>query len=453
MDSAGGWDAVLTSVRHKLGASAYRAWFTGLEGTVDHDTLVVECPDRFSRDWIRERYDALLREAAAGVERVEYRVKPGARSGSAEVRAPDRATRPLPAVAARPPSREVAPEPALLEAAPAPGSGFDRFVMGPGSALAVEAARAVSRGEAGRCSPLVLTGESGVGKTHLCRAIAESLPEGVLYRSSEQFTTEVTEAMRNGQMPKIRQRYRRSTNVLILEDVHFLEGKKATQVELFHTLDHLLELGRTVVFSSDRPPAELKGLDQKLASRMGQGLVARIGPPDADARRGILTAKAAGGGVRVPEECIELLAQRPVRSVRDLLSGLNQVVARATLLKRPIDVALVQAALAEVEVPGRAWTLEEIRSAVSRAYSISVEELCGRSRRRRVVRPRQLAMYLCRHYTEASLKEIGRAFDRDHTSVLYAVEVTERRVVEKPQLRYEVEALAARFSPTATSRS
>src|SRR5215831_11327165 len=155
---------------------------------------------------------------------------------------------------------------------------FERFVSGPGSALALEAARAVARGEAGRCNPLFLVGGTGMGKTHLCRAIYGTAGNAALYRSSEEFTTEVTEAMRAGAMPRIRQRYRRTANLLILEDVQFLSGKRATQAELFHTLDHLVENGKTVVFTADRCPSELDELDPKLRSRMGSGLIARIGP-------------------------------------------------------------------------------------------------------------------------------------------------------------------------------
>jgi chromosomal replication initiator protein len=265
----------------------------------------------------------------------------------------------------------------------------------------------------------------------------------VLYRSAEEFTVEVTGAMRTGRMEEVRRRYRREANVLILEDVEFLEGKRATQAELFHTLDYLIRSDRALVFSSSRPPAELGGLESGLRSRLGSGLVALLSPPETETRRRILRERAAAGGIGIPDDCLELLATRPVESVRDLLAGLNQVVARASLLQRPVSSELVREALSAVSVPGRRRSLEEIVALVASNYGTTPEALRARSRRRAVLRPRQLAMYLCRTCTDASLKEIGVAFDRDHTSVMHAVEVVERRIVEQPQLRYELEAVAA----------
>ncbi|MCZ6569328.1 MAG: DnaA/Hda family protein, partial [Deltaproteobacteria bacterium] len=253
-----GWEAVREAVRQRIGVAAYEAWFRSLEGALEGDTLVLRCPDRFSRDWVRERYGPVIQEITPQLRRIEYRIDPEAGRAAPVSRPAEQGTRRQPTPEARP---------------AASFNSFDSFVVGPGNALAVEAARAVARGQAGRCSPLVLAGYSGAGKTHLCQAIRHELRERVLYRSSEEFTTEVTGALRSGQMGPLRQRYRRSLNVLILEDVQFLSGKRATQVELFHTLDHLLAQGKTVVLSAECPPQKIAGLDAKLASRMSSGLV------------------------------------------------------------------------------------------------------------------------------------------------------------------------------------
>ena len=440
MPHFGGWEVVREAVRQAVGPAAYGAWFRRLDGIVEGDALVIRCPDRFTRDWIRSRYGSVIEQSAGSLSRVDYRVEPNRSK-----------------LAGGPAERDDAGDPARAidsssERVPrtydgAQLSSFESFVVDPGNALAVEAARAVARQQAGRCSPLFLTGASGVGKTHLCRAIQRELPPSqALYRSSEEFTSEVTSAMRNGRMQDIRHRYRRSLNVLILEDVQFFSGKRATQIELFHTIEHLITRGKTVVLSADRPLREIEKLDRQLASRMVSGLVASIAPPELETRTAILRDKAAGGGIGLPEECLRTLADRPVDSVRDLLSGLNQVVARASLLRVKISPDLVREALAAVEVSRQSRTLPEIMEVVAKSYALSLEELCGRSRRRRIVQPRQFAMYLCRKYTNASLKDIGRAFERDHTSVIYAIDVVERRTVERTQLRYELEALAARFN-------
>ena len=432
--TTGGWEVVRSEIGRRVGEAAFDAWFRALDGELQGETLVLRCPDRFTRDWVRGRYGRLIEECSEA-RAVEYVVDHG----------PPRAERRR----AEPPRSPETPEPEPL----AQDELFERFVAGPGSALALEASRAVARGDAGRCSPLFLVGGTGSGKTHLCRAISSQLGSAALYRSSEEFTTEVTEALRAGQMPRIRQRYRRQANLLILEDVQFLVGKRATQIELFHTLDHLIAHGRGVVFSADRGPAELDELDPKLRSRMASGLVARIAPPEAATRRAILRERAARGGVRVPEACLERLADRELASVRDLIAGLNQVVARASLLRAPITPELVAQALDAVDMPGRPRTLDEIRAEVARAFALEPDALRSRSRKQVFVRPRQLAMYLARRYTDASLADIGRAFARDHTSVMYAIDAVERRIVERPQVRYELEALAARISAPPSSRS
>jgi chromosomal replication initiator protein len=432
MREQGGWDVVRAGVREQIGPRAYDAWFRTLEGEVDAERVVVRCPDRFSRDWIRERYGDVLRRVSPRGAAIEYEVRDPGQRGVEPVAVLVRHA----VGQAAPPGR--APEPPPLD-------GFDSFVVGPSNALALEAARAVARGSAGRCSPLFLHAPSGLGKTHLCRAMRAALGSAVLYRSSEEFTSEVTHAIRAGEMQRVRQRYRRAANVLILEDVQFLANKQATQIELFHTLDHLLAAGRIVVLSADRAPVELEGVDPKLRSRMASGLVACIEPPDLETRRAILRERAARGGVRLPPECLDQLATRPVTSVRDLVSGLNQVIARASLLGQPIGPELVAQAIAAVDVPGSPRTIEQIVRSVARAYGLDVDDLRSRSRRRRVAQPRQFAMYLCRNSTDASLKDIGRAFNRDHTSVMYAIGVVERRVAERPQLRYELEALARRL--------
>ena len=425
MESAGGWEAVRRSMRERLGRAAYEAWFENLEARSEGDRLVLVCPDRFSREWIERRYGAVLTSAAEAYRSVDYEIE-----GAEPIAAG---------------SSQIAPYGVKPRDLVDPVEVcFESFVGGPPNALALEAARAVARGAAGRCSPLVLTGTTGAGKTHLCRAIQHATRVPVVYRSSEEFTSEVTSAMRSGGMEHVRHRYRRANNVLILEDVQFLEGKRATQSELFHTVDHLIGQGKTVVFTSDRHPRELD-LDRKLVSRMTSGLVARIGPADEAMQLQILRAKAAGGGVRVPEDCLLALARRRVSNTRELLSGLNQVVARATLLRRPITLALVHEAFADAGVGGPHRSIDEIMRLTARCYELSVDDLRSRSRRAHIVKPRHFAMYLCRRYTDASLKEIGRAFGRDHTSVMHALHAVERRTAEKPQLRYEFEALAARF--------
>jgi len=439
MTISGGWDSVREAVRLRIGESACDTWFRSVAGSLDGQTLVLSCPNRFTRDWVRARYGRVIADVAPEVREIDYLVDERGEAGQNE---PERALLPGRATSARRPAGEPSERPT---------DRFADFVVGPGNALAHEAAVSIARGRAGRLSPFVVVGPTGVGKTHLCDSVRTSLGSGVLYRSSEEFTSEVTQAIRSGEMERVRQRYRSAANVLILEDIHFLEGRRATQFELFHTLDHLLARGKTVVLSSDRSPSELSGLDPGLRSRLCQGLVAFIRPPEFETRLQILRSKAAGGGVRVPEDCLDILARRPVRSVRDLVAGLNQVAARASLMRQPVTCDLVEEALHAVGFGDGRHTLDEIIDLVCNAYGVSRDELGGRSRKQRIVRPRQIAMYLCRRYSEASLKEIGRQLSRDHSSVMYSIDAVEKRILERPQLRYELETLAARISPAGSA--
>ena len=436
MTVSGGWDAVRQAMRQRVGRAAYEAWFDRLEGRSEGEALVIVCPDRFSCAWLESRYGASLRAVATAYKFIKFEAREGGtRQESIRKNTLDRPK--APHIAQR------APAQAPPERAAGAEASFDTFIAGPANLLAVEAARAVAAGRGGRCNPLVITGASGVGKTHLCRAIEQSA-DRVVYRSSEQFTIEVTQAMRSGAMEAVRHRYRRASNLLILDDVQFLEGKRATQSELFHTIEHLVERGRPVVVASDRPPHELD-LDPKLRARLGSGLIARIGLSDVEMARRILRSRAAYGGIRLSDECLELLAIQPAKTARDVVSALNQVVARATLLRRQIDADLVRETLSDVGIAAPQRSLSEIIDATARTYGLTHAQLMCRSRRRTLVVPRQLAMYLCRRLTDASLAEIGRALGRDHSTVIHGIRSVESRVASKPQLRYELESIAARL--------
>ena len=236
--------------------------------------------------------------------------------------------------------------------------------------------------------------------------------------------------------------------MLVLEDVHFLRAKSATQLELFHTLSHLIDAGVRVVLTSDRLPRDIDGLDPRLRSRMGAGLVAEIEPPDAAVRREILRSKASHGGIRLPDECVDLLVEALRGSVRDLEGALIQLVASASLLKRPIDLELTRRALhklAPMDPREACLDVGAVVRTVAAFFGTTPETLAMRTRRRDVLAQRQLAMYLCRQYTDAPLAAIARAFGRDHPSAANAVRKVEREILERAPLRYQVEELAARL--------
>ena len=362
---------------------------------------------------------------------------------------------------------------------------FESFVVGPCNALAREAALALARTRQRSLNLVYLGGDSGMGKTHLARATAAearrfglayagfpaagALPAAgapratsglarrggpsVVYTSAEGFTSDFVSAMRNGQGEQFRRRYRGSIGLLVVEDIQLFSGRVKTQLELFHTLQHVLDAGGRVLLTGDRSPRELSGLDDRVRSQVGQGFVAELEPPDAVVRRHILRSKAAAGGVRLPDDCLDLLVDASHGSVRDIESMLIQVVTTSSLLGRSIDLDLTQDAIAlkasaSSVLPARTVAVSEIVRIVAAFFGKRPEALASKSRRRDVLVPRQLAMYLAHRYTDASFAEIGRGLGRGHPSVRNAIERMERQVLENAPVRYQVEALSERIDST-----
>jgi chromosomal replication initiator protein len=433
-----------------MAAFTLDAWLRTLDVRVEGDHVELLCPTAFHRDRVRERFLPLI-ERHLSAERggpvsVELGVLPAAPGRRAEL---PRSSSETPA----PPPRKVsAPDPAPRRA-PVQRElpyRFDNFVLGSCNALAREASFALARGRQHGANPLYLSAQSGLGKTHLARAIAAEAGGStgrVVYASAETFTNDFTASIVGRRMEQFKRRYRFGCQLLVLEDVQFLESKRKTQLELFHTIVHLLDAGGRVVLTGDRLPRDLAGLDARLRSQMAAGLVAEIEAPDARVRREILRAKAAAGGVRIPDPCLELLVGSLRGSVRDLEGVLIQLVASASLLKRTIDEDLTRTALHKLQPSpaGRSLAPLEIVEAVAAFFRTTPETLAGRTRRRDVLWPRQLAMVLCRRHTDASHAEIARLFGRQHTAVRNAVRKVERAMLEHAPRRYQVEALTAKI--------
>jgi chromosomal replication initiator protein len=347
-----------------------------------------------------------------------------------------------PAVSARPPTFPLT---------------FDSFTVGSCNALAREAALAFANHKPSQMqlglNQLYIVSEAGLGKTHLSRAVldatAGTLGDRARYTTGESFTSEFTHAVRANQMSKFKTRYRTRCDLLVFEDVQFLEGKTATQLEFFHTVQHVLDCGGRVLLTGDKFPQELTQLDERARARISSGFVAQLDTPDAIVRRNILRAKAAHGGVRLPDDCLDLLVETIEGNVRELEGALIQLVTIASLFKRPINLELTQESLQGRNPRNKSAALRatptDIIEAVARFFQTSCSALASRSRRRDVLIPRQLSMYLCRRYTDASLADIGRLLNRDHPAVANAIRKIERQLLENVRLRYQVEALIGRL--------
>ncbi len=425
------WGQALARIQQELPSQAYETWFQptrAIESTAD--SLIVEVPNPFFRDWISSHYAELIGRALGGLSsskiRVEYSVASQARQGSVP--------------SERAPSATPAPGPILrkLEPHPPPGSSssaepglnpryvFEEFVIGPSNRFAHAAALAVSESPAKAYNPLFIYGGVGLGKTHLMQAIGhrfrERFPEAkVFYLSSERFTNQLISAIQNRSMASFRERFRLA-DVLLIDDIQFIGGKESTQEVFFHTFNTLYDAHRQIVLSSDRPPKELRGVEERLVSRFEWGLVTDVQPPDLETRVAILRRKADVQGQRVPDEVTLFIAERLSSNIRELEGALNRVIAYSVLISREITLGMTQEILkGMVAEKAKLVTLDRIQRTVASHFNLSVLDMKGKRRTKEVALPRQIAMALARELTEASLLGIGEAFGgRDHATVLYA---------------------------------
>jgi len=492
------WDSVVRRLAARVPPHEIEAWLRPLRAEPEGTGLRIVCPSALHRERVRARYlepirEAVQAEAGATVAlRLDVETSrpavaarthggavaraAGAVAGGAPVEQSDGARqigtndgahlrgtndgahgRETNGVAPTPPGAD--PARARCPAGPrrlprGVQPSFENFVVSPANALAREAAVALAEARQEGVNPLYIAGDAGQGKTHLARSVVREARRDatrVLYTSAERFTSEFLGALRGRSIGGFKRRYREECDVLVLEDVDFLPGKESTQLELFHTVAHLLDAGARVVFTGARLPRRIPDLERRLGGQMASGLVAELAPPDPELRRRFLRARADAGGVRLPEPCLERVVEAVRASFRDLESVLGQIVASAALLKRPIDLELVETALRKLG-PGegppdarRPVAPREVIEMVAAFFGTTPETLATRSRRRDVLVPRQLAMYLCRRFTDASFTEIGRTLGRDHPSVRNAVASIERQILERAPLRYQVEALSERL--------
>jgi chromosomal replication initiator protein len=407
--------------------------------------VVLEAPNPFFRDWVAAHYLEALRPFAAGRELVITAhaaahvapVEPEPfRRAPTLAKSPEDAARPTPTPAAAGWDRGLNAK-----------FTFDRFVVGPSNRFAHAASLAVAESPARAYNPLFIYGGVGLGKTHLMQAIGHATLQRwssrrVVYISSEGFTNELITAIQTKTTAKFRDRYR-TVDVLLIDDIHFIAEKEATQEEFFHTFNALYDAHKQIVMSSDRSPKEIAGLEDRLVSRFEWGLVTDIQPPDLETRIAIVRKKAEEAGIDVPAPVTEFIARRITSNIRELEGALIRVVAYCNLFNKPQTEAVAQEVLKDMvrEVSSRV-TVEEIQRKVAEYFRVEVSEIRGARRHRSILYPRQVAMFLCRRLTEASLPEIGRAFGgRDHTTVLHAVEKVEREIAQDMHKKQTVEHL------------
>ncbi len=428
-DVSARWTRVRGVLRAEVGDSAYKSWLKPLNLIDYADGKVrLSVPTRFMRDWVANHYGGRLKELWAGdgspVTDVEIFVLA---DGGASVKEP------VPAAALEAQTVRRAPEHIERDVGAAldPRFKFDNFVVGQPNELAYAAARRVADSPTATYNPLFLYGGVGLGKTHLMHAIAWHIRthqpgRKVVYLSAEKFMYYFIRALRFQDTMAFKEKFR-SVDVLMIDDVQFINGKESTQEEFFHTFNDLVDNNRQVVVSADKSPSDLEGMEERLRSRLGWGLVADIHATTYELRLGILQSKAEELEAAVPDKVIEFLAHKITSSVRELEGALNRVAAQATLVGRDVTLETCQEVLHDLlRASDRRITIEEIQKRVAEHFNIRVADMHSARRSRAVARPRQVAMYLSKQLTSRSLPEIGRKFGgRDHTTVMHAVKKVE----------------------------
>jgi chromosomal replication initiator protein len=428
------WTRVRGVLRAEVGDSAYKSWLKPLNLVEFAEGVVkLSVPTRFMRDWVAnhygERISALWTDGASPVTDVDIFVL----ADKEDVRGTAAAQPPAETTVRATVGARVSPERAEgdVSASLDPRFKFDNFVVGKPNELAYAAARRVADSPTATYNPLFLYGGVGLGKTHLMHAIAWHIREHqpdrkVVYLSAEKFMYHFIRALRFQDTMAFKERFR-SVDVLMIDDVQFINGKESTQEEFFHTFNDLVDNNRQVVVSADKSPSDLEGMEERLRSRLGWGLVADIHATTYELRLGILHAKKDELEAVVPDKVLEFLAHKITSSVRELEGALNRVTAHSSLIGRDITLESCQEVLHDLlRASDRRITIEEIQKRVAEHFNIRMADMHSARRSRAVARPRQVAMYLSKQLTSRSLPEIGRKFGgRDHTTVMHAVKKVE----------------------------
>lgn len=440
------WAKALEILQEKISKPSFETWFKSTRAIdFQDDVLTVAVPHDFAKDWLNSRYANLIEETLKIVTNRNVRIHFVSSLDEKDAQQ-------LSAHAA-----EEALDETDFDQSPKsmlnPRYTFDTFVIGSGNRFAHAASLAVAESPAKAYNPLFIYGGVGLGKTHLMHAIghhvlAKNPSARVVYISSEKFTNEFINAIRDNRADDFRNKYR-TVDILLIDDIQFLAKKEGTQEEFFHTFNTLHEENKQIIISSDRPPKEIPTLEDRLRSRFEWGLITDVQPPDLETRIAILRKKALVDNLQVPEDVLFFIADRIDTNIRELEGALIRVVAYSALMNQPITPELAEDALKDIlpQNQQRVISIQDIQQAVSSYYRLRVEDLKSKKRTKTVALPRQIAMYLARELTDASLPKIGEDFGgRDHTTVIHAHEKISKMMESDPHLKQAINELIKRLN-------
>jgi chromosomal replication initiator protein len=418
------WDQILGRIETKVNHHSFYTWFKPTTFISDSGQAIsVRVPNVLFKDWLIKHYSVVLSEALGELKRGESKLQFVA-DGDVEAATP---VEEMPSVLPEIPQETEPSVPLTSPGGLNPRYTFDTFIVGPSNQFAHAACRAVAEAPSRSYNPLFIYGGVGLGKTHLMHAVGQYVlhhdsSHKLTYISSERFMNEMINALRFDRILDFRERYR-SVDVLLVDDIQFVSGKEGTQTEFFHTFNALYDSQKQIVLSSDRPPHEIPALEERLRSRFEWGLIADIQSPDLETKVAILKKKAENEAIPLPDNVAIYIAGRIKSNIRELEGSLIRLIAYASLTGRELSLDLAQDVLKNVlDQDDRAITIETIQKFVSDYYQLKVGELKSRNNSKSVAMPRQIAMYLCKNLTHASLPEIGRSFGgKHHSTVIHSI--------------------------------
>ncbi|MGD9974720.1 MAG: chromosomal replication initiator protein DnaA [Desulfatirhabdiaceae bacterium] len=435
------WTKVKSAIRECMPGHTYRMWLEPVEFIRrEHDVIVLSCPNSFSKKRVQEHFGELIQkemmENLGQSCRLSFETIPKGTSPKQVV-------------------TEIAPQLSLPHIELVNSSGrilrkeftFDDFVVGSNNDFAYSASLSLASRKKSQQGALMLISKTGMGKSHLTQAVgnlilSENPQERVYYISAEDFSTEMVHAMRNDRVDAFKKKYRSNCDVLLLDDVHYLTGKDRTQIELAMTLDTLFESGKKIVFSSCCLPVEIPKLNDTLRSRLSSSLISEIEAPNFRTRVRILHKKALNRGMAIPEDVTRYLASELTEDIRQLESGLMGITARASLMGAMIDLGLAESVIKNIVRQQKQITIDVIKKLVCTEFNVSPVEIMSASRKQHIVRPRQIAMYLSRKYTDSPLQTIGKSFNRYHATAMHSIIQVEKGLKKNRALLKQVEIIS-----------
>jgi chromosomal replication initiator protein len=430
------WKKVKTAIKKRIPNHSYKMWIEPLKVQKSEDnTWVVYCPNFFSRKRVQGLYGSIIQhnlQTELGQD-CEMLYKISNQSNGSKPKVTKELQLPLPNDNVQPCNGRFLRR----------DFTFDQFVVGRNNDFAYSASLALASRRDVQQNALFLLSKTGLGKSHLSQAIGHHIlsihpSDRVYYITAEDFSNEMVRAYRHNAIDKFKEKYRSRCDVLLLEDVHYLSGKERTQIELALTLDTLFESGKRIIFSSCYLPAEIPKLNAKLRSRLSCGLISAIEPPDFRTRVRILRKKVGTYDYQLSDGVIQYLAGELTDDVRQLESGLNGVAAKSSLLGLTADIKLAESVVKNIVRQRKRITIDVIKKLVCKYYNVSQVEIMSRSRKQNFVRPRQMAIYLARRYTDAPLQTIGKSFNRYHATALHSINCIERGLKQDSSIQKQV---------------